>query len=409
LAGVDGVVQHSTPPPPFLEFLGLEAVGRVPVVLHVHSFVMGPLDRLGYAGLWGGYRGWPPSRIVTPSQNTAARVALLRASLAPLGFELPPIDVIPHGMDLDEIRGGDRAEGRRLAGAAEGAPLLLSLGRISPRKSDYRQLLLAVMHLIREGRLPSDTRLVIAGGVAPDDRPEELAALAAQLGIAQIVQLRPAISEGDKRHLLAAADLFVSLATNPQESFGLALLEAMALGVPIVATDWDGYPEVLPPAYGPHLVATTASHDLARALRPHEQHLSDACAPRFSDLLVRLERLTGDAALRAELRREGLARAEQCTWSKAAERLVALWEELLAAQRGPARALAEAPRTPACAPRGARRSCRSRASTAGSPSTTAATRARPSSRPARARGRRSAGCRRRSGGPRRAATGSRST
>ena len=39
----------------------------------------------------------------------------------------------------------------------------------------------------------------------------------------------------------AAADIFLSLVDNPQETFGLAPVEAMAAGVPVVVSDWDGY------------------------------------------------------------------------------------------------------------------------------------------------------------------------
>ena len=39
----------------------------------------------------------------------------------------------------------------------------------------------------------------------------------------------------------AAADLFLSLVDNPQETFGLAPVEAMAAGLPVVVSDWDGY------------------------------------------------------------------------------------------------------------------------------------------------------------------------
>ena len=39
----------------------------------------------------------------------------------------------------------------------------------------------------------------------------------------------------------AAADVFLSLVDNPQETFGLAPVEAMAAGLPVVVSDWDGY------------------------------------------------------------------------------------------------------------------------------------------------------------------------
>ena len=43
------------------------------------------------------------------------------------------------------------------------------------------------------------------------------------------------------RSCWAASDLFLSLVDNPQETFGLAPVEAMAAGVPVVVSDWDGY------------------------------------------------------------------------------------------------------------------------------------------------------------------------
>ena len=39
----------------------------------------------------------------------------------------------------------------------------------------------------------------------------------------------------------AASDIFLSLVDNPQETFGLAPVEAMAAGLPVVVSDWDGY------------------------------------------------------------------------------------------------------------------------------------------------------------------------
>ena len=45
----------------------------------------------------------------------------------------------------------------------------------------------------------------------------------------------------DVGELWAAADVFLSLVDNIQETFGITPLEAMAAGLPVVASDWDGY------------------------------------------------------------------------------------------------------------------------------------------------------------------------
>ena len=52
------------------------------------------------------------------------------------------------------------------------------------------------------------------------------------------------VSEQVKHQALAAADVAVSLVDNPQETFGLAVAEAMA-GVPLVVSDWNGYRDLV--------------------------------------------------------------------------------------------------------------------------------------------------------------------
>ena len=54
-----------------------------------------------------------------------------------------------------------------------------------------------------------------------------------------------AASEERKKLALAAADLFCSPADNLQETFGLSVLEAMASSLPVVASDWNGYRDLV--------------------------------------------------------------------------------------------------------------------------------------------------------------------
>ena len=53
------------------------------------------------------------------------------------------------------------------------------------------------------------------------------------------------VTESIKRKALKAADLVVSLVDNIQETFGLSIAEAMAMGKPIVASNWDGYRDLV--------------------------------------------------------------------------------------------------------------------------------------------------------------------
>ena len=53
------------------------------------------------------------------------------------------------------------------------------------------------------------------------------------------------VSEELKRQALSAADLALSLVDNTQETFGLAVAEAMAAGLPVVASNWNGYRDLI--------------------------------------------------------------------------------------------------------------------------------------------------------------------
>lgn len=65
------------------------------------------------------------------------------------------------------------------------------------------------------------------------------------LGIKKYVKIVVSPSEKKKVDLLKSAGMFLALSDNVQESFGLVLLEAMSYGLPIVATDWDGYRDLV--------------------------------------------------------------------------------------------------------------------------------------------------------------------
>ena len=248
LTGFDGLMLHGLSPFPEIRrwLRRSRATRRVPVVQHIHSLFLVEFELRLYAELWRGWRGWPPATWVLPSENTARRARLMPGCSS----AYPPMTVIPHGILGDEVTRGDRARGRRLLEAAGDDLVVLSLARLSSEKCDYIQLVYA-LHALRQtaptgGRL----RLALVGGLGPDDVAymQRVRALIDVLDLRARVRILDNLDEDKKPDVLAAADLFVSLARNPQESFGIALLEAQAAGLPIVASDWNGYPEVLRPS-----------------------------------------------------------------------------------------------------------------------------------------------------------------
>jgi glycosyltransferase involved in cell wall biosynthesis len=319
--GMTGLMEHGIPDP------GL--VNRIPRVVHLHSL---ELDALARCGLGHSARKWDrttPYVILAPSESTAARARWIQARACRGESRLPPVLVLPHGVAFAAAASGDRARGRRRLGVAEPTRLILSLNRLSSKKLDYRQLLAAFAAV--RARHP-ELVLVLAGGAAPDDR-DTVAALprwARALGVEDCVRVLEHVEERDKPDVLAAADVMVSTAVNPQESFGLVLLEGAAAGLPIVATDWNGYRETLPRDYQRWSVATVGSPALARRLDwcGGDASLSRASTAEFDGLVAALhDALASPPQGLPELGRRW---ARERDWTSVARALLALWDEIAA-------------------------------------------------------------------------------
>jgi glycosyltransferase involved in cell wall biosynthesis len=153
------------------------------------------------------------------------------------GYHASRVRVIPNGVDLVRFSGPDperRARGRERLDVAPDAPLIGSLGRLEEQKG-FAALVRAA------GRLASEfprLRVAIAGeGALAGD----LAAIARDCGAAGALIL-PGRTDAVP-DFLAALDLFVL--PSLWEGMPLSLLEAMAMGAPVVATDTPGALEIL--------------------------------------------------------------------------------------------------------------------------------------------------------------------
>jgi glycosyltransferase involved in cell wall biosynthesis len=158
-------------------------------------------------------------------------------------FPAEKIRVIPNGIDIhdsDELRRSEmRCEFREFHSIPADALLVGTVGKLVPLKGQ-RDMVLAAAEVIKE--VP-DVRFVIVGQDSTVDKRfrRELRRLADVMGIAdRILWLDWA---DDLPSLFAALDLYVS--PSHSESFGIATLEAMATGLPVVATKTDGSTELL--------------------------------------------------------------------------------------------------------------------------------------------------------------------
>lgn len=144
------------------------------------------------------------------------------------------ITVIPNGIDPSRLaRGGGEAL-RATLGIAEGAPVVAVLGRLTRDKGHTDAL--AAFGLVRE-RLPGARLLVVGSGkLEPDLRREALALFpdGAVLFTGHMDDVAPAIEAAG-----------VVLVTSLREGMPHVVLEAMALGTPVVATAVAGIPEMI--------------------------------------------------------------------------------------------------------------------------------------------------------------------
>ena len=148
------------------------------------------------------------------------------------------IQVVPCGVDLSLFRPLDIGESRKKLGL-NGEKVIIYVGRVEPIKG--LDLLLRSTAMM-EGREALKV-LIVGGNLSQEEEVQKLKDLADELGISNITEF---IGIVDQKHLpmyYSAAD--VCVVPSHYESFGLAALESLACGTPVVATRVGGLPAVV--------------------------------------------------------------------------------------------------------------------------------------------------------------------
>ncbi len=249
----------------------------------------------------------PPERLAIESSLVADADLIIATcsdevfELARLGADPQRLRVVPCGVDVDHFTPDGPAEPRR-----PGVPRIVIVTRLVERKG--------VGNVITALAEVPDAELVVAGG-PPRDRlrrdPEalRLRALAEDAGVADRVELRGAVARPDVPALLRSADVVACVPW--YEPFGIVPLEAMACGVPVLASAVGGLIDtVVDGVTGLH-VPPRSPERIAEALRA----------------------LLADAELRDTLGRAGARRVRaRFAWSRVAEDTLAAYASVLARQ-----------------------------------------------------------------------------
>ncbi len=196
---------------------------RRPVVITARGSDINVMPRSGAARRWLRWAGKRCSAIVAVSQ------ALADAMLE-LGIAREKISVLRNGVDLKTFAALDRATVRREL-ELDGT-ILLSVGNLVPDKG--HQLAIAALR-----DLPQAMLIVIGQG----PHAGFLRRLATESGVASRVRWIPVLSQGELARYYTAAD--VTILMSRSEGTPNVLLESMACGTPVIATNVGGVPEVV--------------------------------------------------------------------------------------------------------------------------------------------------------------------
>ena len=173
-----------------------------------------------------------------------------------------PLPIIPLGVDVDRLTGGDRRAHPPAPGPARRTPAWCWAWAASPNTTRWTS-----SRCCRRSAGPASASaprrrgryLLLAGARQGTKTPEMVQLWAKLLGIADRVRLEVDFPDEEKPHLLAAADLFVSPSDNLQETFGLSVVEAHGGGLPVVMSDFDGYKDTVDEEVGVRVPARFAA------------------------------------------------------------------------------------------------------------------------------------------------------
>ena len=226
------------------------------------------------------------------NRHVAAGIAVSRVAMRCLGPRCRvPFRIIPNGVDLPSV------ENPR-AGTVSPRRLLFA-HRLEPRKG-FR---VAVAAFARLAEMYPDLELVVIGDGVERDAVDSL-----RPAVRARVLMRGVVARQELIEAFGSSAVFLAPAVNG-ESFGIVLLEALASGVPVVASDVDGYRELLEGEAGGALVPPKDPVAMATAVAaildtPDDQDQRQAA---------------------------GRARASRYCWSRISGEIASLYDQVIAA------------------------------------------------------------------------------
>ena len=188
----------------------------------------------------------------------------LKDTMVRCGVNASQIAVIPNAVDRTVFSPGDQALARRQLGVEGSRPVIVSVGRLVSGKRHH--VLVEAFGRLRE-RHPAALLCIIGPASFENAYPDRLRELASRFGGEQSIRILGSVEQGEVVRWLRAADVF-ALATE-REGCCNAVLEALAVGVPVVTTPAGDNPHFVKDGQNGYIVpvddvpATAAALDRA--------------------------------------------------------------------------------------------------------------------------------------------------
>lgn len=270
------------------------------------------------------------------------QIAFLKDRLDIRKVVMPQLPVIPLGVHCADFvsEPADKAMARAALGIPSEAVVVLFLGRLSfHAKAHPLPMYQAMQQVAKSTGKP--LVLLECGWFANAAIEQAFVDGASQIcPDVRAIRLDGRLPEA-RTQAWAAADIFCSLSDNIQETFGITPVEAMAAGLPVLVSDWDGYrdtlrdgvdgfriPTVMPPAPA----GLELAHRHALGIDNYDQYCGNSCAFVAVDIPATtnaLQQLVSSPALRQQMGQAGRARAlEVYDWQRIIPQYEDLWQTL---------------------------------------------------------------------------------
>ena len=273
---------------------------------------------------WGAYLG---ARFESKARN------VVQMPVIPLGVDCASFARTPRSAAL-------RKRLREQLGIAEDEIAVLYLGRLSFHAKAHPLPMYAALEAAAK-QTGKRVCLLQAGWFASDTDAQSFQSAAKEFAPSLRVHFVDGRAPRVREAIWFAADVFTSLADNVQETFGQTPVEAMAAGLPMVVSDWNGYREtvrhgvdgfLIPTIMPPPETGAVIARRHAMGFDSYDRYIGRASQSTAVDLRACTQayaRCLSDADLRQSLGEAGRARAESCyDWAHIIATYQQLWAEL---------------------------------------------------------------------------------